>query len=59
MSNTDNLSEEDINHRYITPAIDKGWTKEHIRMEYFFIPESMQGLKKFLPCCKINWEEFL
>lgn len=37
MSNNENLSEEDIKLRYITPALEKaGWTKEHIRMEYFF-----------------------
>lgn len=36
MSKADNLSEEDIKHRYITPAIENGWSKEHIRMEYFF-----------------------
>ncbi|MBQ3442610.1 MAG: DEAD/DEAH box helicase family protein [Selenomonadaceae bacterium] len=37
MSNRENLSEEDIKLRYITPALEKaGWTKEHIRMEYFF-----------------------
>ena len=32
-----NLTEEDIKHRYITPAIeDKGWDKKHVRMEYAF-----------------------
>lgn len=32
-----NLTEEDIKHRYITPAIEqKGWDKQHIRMEYAF-----------------------
>lgn len=32
-----NLTEEDIKHRYITPAIEqKGWNKQHIRMEYAF-----------------------
>lgn len=32
-----NLSEEDIKHRYITPAIEsKGWDKQHVRMEYAF-----------------------
>ena len=36
MSKADNLSEEDVKHRYITPAIENGWSKEHIRMEYFF-----------------------
>ena len=37
MNNKENLSEEDIKLRYITPALEKaGWTKEHIRMEYFF-----------------------
>lgn len=37
MSNRENLSEEDIKFRYITPALEKaGWTKENIRMEYFF-----------------------
>ena len=37
MSDKENLSEEDIKLRYITPALEKaGWTKEHIRMEYFF-----------------------
>lgn len=31
------LSEEDIKHRYITPAIEsKGWDKQHVRMEYAF-----------------------
>jgi len=31
------LSEEDTKFRYITPAIEKsGWTKDDIRMEYFF-----------------------
>ncbi|MCM1331243.1 MAG: DEAD/DEAH box helicase family protein [Bacteroides sp.] len=31
------LSEEDIKHRYITPAIEsKGWDKQHVRMEYPF-----------------------
>lgn len=31
------LSEEDIKHRYITPAIElKGWDKQHVRMEYSF-----------------------
>lgn len=36
MRTTDNLSEEDVKHRYITPAIESGWAREHIRMEYFF-----------------------
>lgn len=27
------LSEEDIKNRYITPAIEAGWDKQHIRME--------------------------
>lgn len=32
-----NLSEEDIKHRYITPAIEnKGWDKKHVRMEFAF-----------------------
>lgn len=32
-----NLTEEDIKHRYITPAIEnKGWDKKHVRMEYAF-----------------------
>ncbi|MDE5878379.1 MAG: DEAD/DEAH box helicase family protein [Muribaculaceae bacterium] len=32
-----NLTEEDIKYRYITPAIEnKGWDKNHIRMEYAF-----------------------
>lgn len=32
-----NLTEEDIKHRYITPAIEnKGWDKQHVRMEYPF-----------------------
>lgn len=32
-----NLTEEDIKHRYITPAIEnKGWDKQHVRMEYAF-----------------------
>ena len=31
------LTEEDIKHRYITPAIeDAGWVKEQVLMEYFF-----------------------
>ena len=31
------LSEEDIKYRYITPAIEKsGWLKNDIRMEYYF-----------------------
>ena len=31
------LTEEDIKHRYITPAIEqKGWDKQHVRMEYAF-----------------------
>lgn len=31
------LTEEDVKFRFITPAIEKaGWTKENIRMEYFF-----------------------
>ncbi len=31
------LTEEDIKHRYITPAIEQaGWTKEQVLMEYFF-----------------------
>lgn len=31
------LTEEDIKHRYITPAIEKsGWEKNQFRMEYFF-----------------------
>jgi type I restriction enzyme, R subunit len=31
------LTEEDIKHRYITPAIEKsGWEKKQFRMEYFF-----------------------
>lgn len=31
------LTEEDIKHRYITPAIEnRGWDKEHMRMEYYF-----------------------
>ena len=36
MSSMDNLSEEDVKLRYVTPAIESGWVKEHIRMEYFF-----------------------
>ena len=37
MSNRENLSEEDIKLRYITPVLEKaGWTKKHIRMEYVF-----------------------
>ncbi len=32
-----NLTEEDIKHRYITPAIEnKGWDKKHVRMEFAF-----------------------
>ena len=32
-----NLTEEDIKHRYITPAIEQnGWDKQHVRMEYAF-----------------------
>lgn len=27
------LSEEDIKNRFITPAIEAGWDKQHIRME--------------------------
>lgn len=31
------LSEEDIKHRYINPAIEtSGWDKQHVRMEYPF-----------------------
>ena len=31
------LSEEDIKNRYITPALeDRGWDREHMRMEYYF-----------------------
>ena len=31
------LTEEDIKHRYITPAIEQsGWIKEQVLMEYFF-----------------------
>ena len=31
------LSEEDIKHRHITPAIEhSGWDKQHVRMEYAF-----------------------
>lgn len=31
------LTEEDIKHRYITPAIENsGWDKQHVRMEYPF-----------------------
>ncbi len=34
---TRSLSEEDIKHRYITPAIErKGWDRQHVRMEYAF-----------------------
>ena len=33
-----NLSEEDVKFRYISPALEKaGWKKESIRMEYYFI----------------------
>ena len=33
----DNLSEEDIKFRCISPALEKsGWKKDHIRMEYHF-----------------------
>ena len=32
-----NLSEEDVKFRLITPSVEKsGWTKENIRMEYYF-----------------------
>lgn len=31
------LSEEDIKNRYITPTLeDRGWDREHMRMEYYF-----------------------
>ncbi|MBP5621632.1 MAG: DEAD/DEAH box helicase family protein, partial [Thermoguttaceae bacterium] len=32
----DELSEEDIKHQYITPAIQKKWPPDKIRMEYAF-----------------------